>query len=92
MKVESLTDVEFTALKKLFGSSRASRLENLILKGYDAETMLKWIAQTVHQAYHTDQLNTWETCPRGICGSVRVWLQEHSFELSLARRLMEEPG
>lgn len=32
---------------------------------------LRWMAQTVHQAYHTDQAKNWRDCPVNICASTR---------------------
>ena len=37
---------------------------------------LRWVAQTVHQAYHQEVSGTWETCPRDVCASIRNKLDE----------------
>lgn len=51
--------------------------------------MFKWVAQTVHQAYHTDHPGTWEECPKNICSSVKYWLNKRSKEVVLAERLKD---
>jgi len=33
--------------------------------------VLRWIAQTVHQGYHTDTPGTWRECPRSVRAAVR---------------------
>ena len=33
------------------------------------ETHIRWSAQTIHQAYHLDLAETWQTCPRNTCDS-----------------------
>lgn len=40
------------------------------------EGMLEWVAQTVHQGYHTDHTGTWRQCPKSICASIRSHLTE----------------
>lgn len=55
-----------------------------------AREMLRWVAQTVHQGYHTDHPGTWEECPKNICESTKRWFQIHSDENHVAQRLMNE--
>lgn len=39
---------------------------------------IRWVAQTIHQAYHQDQPGGWEVCPKDICAStVRHLLGEY---------------
>lgn len=37
--------------------------------------MIRWICQTIHQAYHQDQPGVWETCPRDVCKSAKRHLE-----------------
>lgn len=50
----------------------------------DLEEMLRWVAQTVHQAYHHGPYSggdldriTWRECPKDICASIRDLLGGH---------------
>jgi len=40
----------------------------------DPVAFVRWMAQTVHQAYHGD--GTWETCNKDICTSARRWIND----------------
>lgn len=40
----------------------------------DPVAFVKWMAQTVHQAYHGD--GTWETCKKDVCASARRWIED----------------
>lgn len=53
------------------------------------EVFVKWLAQTVHQAYHTEHPGTWETCPKDICASVRHWLKEDASRIEKILDLLE---
>lgn len=37
--------------------------------------MIRWMAQTVHQAYHQEQSGTFESCPKDICSSAKRALE-----------------
>lgn len=40
-----------------------------------------WMAQTVHQAYHTEHEGTWHTCPKDVCVSASRWLVDTSVKV-----------
>ena len=42
----------------------------------DPVAFIKWMAQTIHQAYHEDEDSTWETCNKDICASTRKWIED----------------
>lgn len=35
---------------------------------------MRWMAQTIHQAYHQDQGRVWQLCPRDVCKSTMDWM------------------
>lgn len=49
-----------------------------------------WMAQTVHQAYHTDHDGTWETCPKDLCASARLWMKETGTKLEMVQSNLEK--
>jgi len=49
-----------------------------------------WLAQTVHQAYHTDHEGTWHTCPKDICASTRAWIAEAGERLLRVQKGVEQ--
>jgi hypothetical protein len=39
---------------------------------------VRWMAQTIHQGYHTDDPGAWNgDCPKDVCSSTRRHLQEY---------------
>ena len=50
--------------------------ERLRTTSHEAMQHIKWMAQTVHQAYHQDKPGTWEDCPRAICASTKARFDE----------------
>lgn len=42
----------------------------------DLAAHVKWVAQTIHQAYHTDNPGTFLVCPRTVCKSSAIILFE----------------
>jgi len=58
----------------------------------DDETrdLLHWLAQTVHQAYHQEQPDTFETCPKSICRAVDDFLKARSLENLVGEALQED--
>lgn len=57
----------------------------------ETEALLRWIAERVHQGYHTDHPGNWQECPKGICQAVHDYLSAHSYEQQVADVLMERP-
>lgn len=58
-------------------SSQCNDCRNAALYAHLKEDrdMIRWTAQTVHQAYHQDVPGTWETCSRDICASAKKHLE-----------------
>jgi hypothetical protein len=44
-----------------------------------------WMAEKIHQGYHTDHPGTWKTCTKGVCGSVEYMLAQAGFDKDLKR-------
>ncbi len=42
---------------------------------------MKWMAQTIHQAYHLDESDTYKTCTKDVCVSTQTliwkWAREN---------------
>lgn len=58
------------------GSPDATQDPTLFSKMFlEAFQHIKWMAQTVHQAYHLEEGDSYRTCTRDICASTQalVW-------------------
>jgi hypothetical protein len=73
----------------------AGRLRNLVQDAERLEEVLEtrekkifegfcWVAQTVHQAHHTEGDSarvTWQHCKQGICAGVQATLRDLGYDL-----------
>lgn len=56
------------------------------------EEHIRWNAQTIHQAYHLELAENWETCPRNTCNSAQqaLGIEKETHETTLEKRLLKE--
>jgi len=76
-------------------ASVASRLRSLVEETERLEAILetreekfydlvRWTAQTTHQAHHTDEESsrvTWQHCKKGVCAGIQASLRELGYEI-----------
>ena len=66
---QMFNDEQIEAMRRdLYQINALSRIE--IMENY-----IRWMAQTVHQAHHTNYKGTWDTCPGSLCIGTRKFLE-----------------
>ncbi len=66
---QMFNDEQIDAMRKdLHQINAMSRIEIM-------ENHIRWMAQMVHQAHHTNYEGTWDTCPRPLCIGTRKFLE-----------------
>lgn len=56
----------------------------------EADEYIHWIAQTLHQGYHTDKLGTWQECDESFCLFSQSQLSNARTILILAHQIHEK--
>jgi hypothetical protein len=78
---EMIVTVLVRAARMTFGTAMDYEIivSNAIRLGAERSQLCKhaaWMAQTIHQAYHTDATGTFNECPKDVCDSTTRFLDK----------------